>query len=116
VRCEASRHFGNKKGEYLEGKISEFAMNTKNKSIRDMYGGINEFKRNYQPRNNLVRDENGDLLADLNNNVSRWKSYFHQILNVHNVSDVRKIEVHTAEPQVLGSSHLEDEIAVAELK
>jgi hypothetical protein len=35
---------------------------------------------------------------------------------VHNVSDVRQIEVHTAEPLVSGPSHLEVEIAVAKLK
>jgi hypothetical protein len=34
---------------------------------------------------------------------------------MHNVSDVRQIEVHTAEPLVSGPS-LEVEIAVAELK
>jgi hypothetical protein len=28
-----------------------------------LYRGINEFKRGYQPRSNLVKDENGDLLA-----------------------------------------------------
>jgi hypothetical protein len=39
-----------------------------------------------------------------------------QLLNVHNVSDVRQIEVHTAEPLVPGLSHLEAEIAIAELK
>jgi hypothetical protein len=26
-----------------------------------MYRGINEFKRGYQPRNNLVKDENGEF-------------------------------------------------------
>jgi hypothetical protein len=35
---------------------------------------------------------------------------------VYNVSDVRQIEVHTAEPLVPGPSRLEDEIAVAKLK
>jgi hypothetical protein len=39
-------------------------MNSKNKNIRDLYRGINEFKRGYQPRSNLVKDENGDLLVD----------------------------------------------------
>jgi hypothetical protein len=34
-----------------------------------------------------------------------WKNYFSQLLNVHNVSDVRQIEVHTAEPLVPGPSH-----------
>jgi hypothetical protein len=33
-------------------------------------------------------------------------------MNVHNVSDVRQIEVHTAEPLVPGNSRLEVEIPV----
>jgi hypothetical protein len=49
--------------EYLKGKINELAMNSKNKNIRDLYRGINGFKRGYQPRNNSVKDENGDMLA-----------------------------------------------------
>jgi hypothetical protein len=37
-------------------------------------------------------------------------------MNVHNVSDVRQIEVHMAEPLGPGPSHLEVEIAIAKLK
>jgi hypothetical protein len=44
VRCETNRHFRNKKREYLKGKINELATNSKDKNIRDMYRGINEFK------------------------------------------------------------------------
>jgi hypothetical protein len=47
-----------------------------------------------------VKDENGDLLADSYNILNRWKNYF-QLLNVYRVSDVRQIEIHTAEPLVL---------------
>jgi hypothetical protein len=36
--------------------------------------------------------------------------------NAHNVSDVRKIKVHTAEPLVPGPSRLEVQIAIAKLK
>jgi hypothetical protein len=35
---------------------------------------------------------------------------------VYNVSEVRQIEVHTAEPLVSGSTRLEVEIAIAKLK
>jgi hypothetical protein len=35
---------------------------------------------------------------------------------VHNVSDIRQIEVHIAEPLVPGPSRLEVEIAIAKLK
>jgi hypothetical protein len=44
----ASRLFRNKKREYLKDKFGKLA--TKNESIRDLYRGINEFKRGYQPR------------------------------------------------------------------
>jgi hypothetical protein len=80
----ASRYFRNKKREYLKGKINELATNSKNKNTRDLYRGINEFNRGYQPRNNLVKNENGDLLADSHNTLNRQKNYFSQLLNVHN--------------------------------
>jgi hypothetical protein len=63
-----------------------------------------------------VKDENGDLLADSHNILNRWKNYFSQLLNVHNVSDVRQIEVHMAEPLVPSPSRLEVEIAIAKLE
>jgi hypothetical protein len=96
VRREASRYFRNNKAEHLKDKISERATNRKNKNIRDLYKGVNEIKRSYQPRSDLVKNENGDLLADSHNILNKWKKYFSQLLNVYNVSDVRLIEVYTA--------------------
>jgi hypothetical protein len=101
VRCEASRYFRKKKRDYLKNKLYELAKSSKNKNIRYLYRGINEFKRGYQPRNKLVKGENGDMLADSHNVLDRWRNCFSQLLNVHNVSDVRQIEVHTAEPLLL---------------
>jgi hypothetical protein len=63
-----------------------------------------------------VTDENADLLADSQNIFNRWKNYFPQLLNVHNVSDVRQIKVHTAEPLLPGPSRLWIEFAIANLK
>jgi hypothetical protein len=48
VRREASMHFRNKKGEYLKDKLNKLARNSKKKNIRDLYRGINDFKRDYQ--------------------------------------------------------------------
>jgi hypothetical protein len=91
IRQETRRHFRNKKRTYLKDALGELATNSKNKNIRVMYRGITEFKRGYQPRSNLMKDENGDLLADSHNVLSRWKNFFSQLLNVHRVSDVRQI-------------------------
>jgi hypothetical protein len=55
---------GIKRGnKYLKDKINELPTNS-NKNIRDLCRGINEFKRGYQLKNNLVKDENGDLPGD----------------------------------------------------
>jgi hypothetical protein len=64
----------NKKREYLKKKFNELETNSKNKYIRNLYRGINEFKKGYQPRANLVKDENGDLLADSHKILNRWKN------------------------------------------
>jgi hypothetical protein len=48
--------------------------------------------------------------------LNKWKNYFSHLLNVHNVSNVRQIKVHTTEPLVPGHSHLEVEIVIAKLK
>jgi hypothetical protein len=50
IRCEASRHFRNKKKKYLKDRINKLATRIKNKNIRDLYRGINELKTGYQPR------------------------------------------------------------------
>jgi hypothetical protein len=56
------------------------------------------------------------FLADSHNILNRRKNYFSQLSNVHNISDVRQIEEHTAETLVPGPSRLEVEIAIAKLK
>jgi hypothetical protein len=62
---------GPKKKEYLKNKINELETDSKNKNIRDLYRGINEFKKGFQPRTNMVKEENGGLLADSHGILNR---------------------------------------------
>jgi hypothetical protein len=48
-----SRRFSDNNREHLKSKINELATNSKNKNIRDLYRGINEFNWGYQPRSNF---------------------------------------------------------------
>jgi len=64
VRREVSRHFRDKKKEYLRAKIEELEDNSKIHDIRDLYRVMIEFKKGYQPKCNIVKDEKGDLVAD----------------------------------------------------
>jgi len=64
VRCECSRHFRNKKKEFLKAQIEEIETNSKIKNIRVLYRGISGFKKGYQPRTNIVKEEEGDKVAE----------------------------------------------------
>jgi len=116
VRREVSRNFRNKKKAYLRAKIEELETNNKIQNIRYLYTGINEFKKRYQPRCNIIKDEKGDLVADSHSIVARWRKYFSQLFNVHGVKDVGQAEIHTAEPLVPEPCASEVELAINKLK
>jgi hypothetical protein len=88
-------YFRNRKWDYLKEKLMSLQRTVRTRTT-DLNRIMNESERGYQLRNSLVQDENGDLVADSHNTFNRWRSYFSQLLNVHNVSDVRQIEEHTA--------------------
>jgi hypothetical protein len=116
LRRESSRIFRNKEREYLKGKINKLETNNKNKNIRDLYTSIDEFKKGYQPRLNIIKDENGNLLADSHSVLNRRKNFFNQVLNVHGVHDVRQMDIHTAEPLIPEPRLVEVETAIGKLK
>ena len=74
VRYDDGRHFRNKKKEYLKAKIEE--LESKIKNIRDLYRGIIDFKKVYQPRTSIIKDEKGDLVADSHSILARWRNHF----------------------------------------
>jgi len=47
----------------LKAKIEELETNSRTKNIRELYRGISDFKKGYQPRTNIVKDDKGDLVA-----------------------------------------------------
>jgi hypothetical protein len=116
LRHETKITFRNKKREYLKGKINELGTNNKNKNIRDLHRGINEFKKGYQPRINIIKDKNGNLLADSQNVFNRCKNFFNQVVNICGVHDVRQMDIHMAESLVPEPSLVKVEIAIGKLK
>jgi len=57
--------------KYLIAKVNELETKHKNKNIRDLYRGISDFKKGYQPRASMVKDKKGDLTAYLHNILAR---------------------------------------------
>ena len=102
--------------QYLKAKINELERNSKNKNISELYRGINRFKKGYQPRTNIVKEEKGDLVADSHSILTRWRKYFSQLLNVHVDNDVRQTKIQRAEPTVPDTCVFEVEMAIEKLK
>jgi len=63
-----------------------------------LYWDISGFRKDYHPRQNIVKDEKSDLVTDSHSILARWMNHFSQLLNVHGVNDVRQTEIQTAEP------------------
>jgi hypothetical protein len=57
VKHEASKHFRNKKKEYLKAKVDDLKLTLRPNNIRELFRGISDFKKGYQPRTNIVRNE-----------------------------------------------------------
>jgi hypothetical protein len=64
IRRETRIHLRSQRKGYLEAKLEEFETNSEVKSIRDLYRGISDFKKSYQHRSNMVKDEKVDLVTD----------------------------------------------------
>ena len=100
----------------LKAKIEELETNSNIKNVRHLYRGISDFKKGYQPRTIIVKDEKGDLVADSHSILARGWKHISQPLNIPGVNDVRQTELHTAEPPVHEPSAFEVELANEKLK
>jgi len=98
VRCELV-DIQEQKRNYLKGQLMNLKTDRKNTNVRDLYRGISEFKKGYQPRTNVVKDKQ-ICAGRLSQNLERWRNHFSLLLNVNVVSDVRQITIHTAKPLV----------------
>jgi hypothetical protein len=65
------------KKEYLKPNIYELENNSKIKNIWDLYIGINDFKKGYQTRTIIVKDEKGDFFFTVSHGIlDWWRNYF----------------------------------------
>jgi hypothetical protein len=73
-------------------------------------------KKGFQPVNNIIKYENGDLFADSHSVLNRWMNQFFELLNINGVYNVRQTDIQTAEPLVPEQSAFEFEINVVKLQ
>ena len=56
--------------------VEELETNSKINNIRDLYRGINDMKKGYQPRTGIVKNEKADLVAESHSIMAMWRNYF----------------------------------------
>ena len=56
--------------------------NSKIKNIRDLYRGVSDIKKGYQPRTNVVKDEKDAWITGSHSTLMRWRNHLSQLLNV----------------------------------
>jgi hypothetical protein len=61
-------------------------------------------------------DEKGDLVTDCHSILARRRIHFSQLFNIFGVTDVRRTEIHTAEPLLAEQSAFEVKMAIENLK
>ena len=96
----------------MKAKVNKLEENNKNKNIREMYNGIIEFKKGFQPRAYIIKKHDGTIVADTTRILSRWEQFFSNLLNVSHEGS----EVYTAEPDIPEPSPIEVELALEKLK
>jgi len=55
------------------------------------------------------------LVADFHSILARWRNHFSQLLNIHEVNDIRVTEIRTAKPLVPDPSAFNVELAIEKL-
>jgi hypothetical protein len=77
----------------LKPETEELETKSKIKIFRDLYRGISDFKKGYEPRTIIAKDEKGDMVENSHSNLTSWRKYLTQLLNVHEVNDVSQTEI-----------------------
>jgi len=52
-------------------------------NIRDLYKGVSSLRKGNQPRIGMIKNERGDLVADLSKILHLRKSLLEKLVNIH---------------------------------
>jgi hypothetical protein len=72
VRRDTCRTFGGKTRDYVKAKVNKLEENSKYRDIREMYKGINEFRKGYQPGAYVINKHDGTIVPDKTSKHIKW--------------------------------------------
>ena len=81
VGNEASRTNRRKKREALQKELREIEENRTQGRVRKQFRGIKSVRNGYEPRNELIRSKEGDIIVDKERIQARWIEQFKELFN-----------------------------------
>lgn len=78
---EAKRTIRAKKRKYIEDKIDQAEKDRTKNNAKEFYRTTRFFRKGYTPRIDLIKDKDGNLIADEAKALEEWKQYFEKLLN-----------------------------------
>ena len=101
--------------EHWKKKAEELEQNMKNGRLDNVYKILNMSQNKSPEKIGNIKDKDGTLLNDKNEQLERWKEYFHKLLNVKNKITIKK-EKEMTEEKSPPPSMTEIEDAIKHLK
>ena len=89
-RKEAHKIIRNKKKLQIKYVIELIEEYQKYNNTRKMYQTINQFKKGYQNKFNMIRNKNGELVMNTKARAEIWKEYFDKLLNTEEPKELIK--------------------------
>ena len=80
-RKEALKIIRNKKRLYIKNVTESIKEDQKYNNIRKTYQTINQFKKGYQHKFNMIRSKKGEVAMNTKERAELWKEYFNKLLN-----------------------------------
>ena len=87
-----------KKREKIEEELREIEENRAHGKTRKQFQGIKRMRNGFQPRMNLIRNKEGNIIVGREEIQRRWIEYFEELFNCpppHNPVDEIEIEGNT---------------------
>lgn len=97
-------------------KIQDLEKNYKENRKRDFYKNIASERNGYQPRTNMCKDKENQIITEEEKIMCRWKQYFEELLNCEQIINQECEEVYSADPYIPDPSYTEVVTAIRKLK
>jgi hypothetical protein len=65
----------------MKNVLESIEEDQKHNNTRKMYQTINQFKKGYQHKHNIIRNKKGELVINTKERAEIWKEYFDKLLN-----------------------------------